>query len=62
MACNKTLVFTFAFISVVFVAPPKAEAGCGESKARAYSINLSTQAKSPVDYGVVTECGNKGEL
>ena len=60
MACNKALLFTLAFISGVFIAPPEAEAGCGESNARAYSINLSTQAKSPFDHGVVTECGNKG--
>ena len=58
MASNKTLVFSIAFISCVFIVQPEAEAGCDTSKARAYSINLSTQAKSPIDQGLVTECGN----
>ena len=38
--------------------PPEAKAGrgCDSTKARAYSVNLSTKAKSQVDFGEVTEC------
>jgi len=58
MASKKTLIFAITLTSVVFAVPPEAEAGCGEFRARAYSIQLSTQAKSPIDQGLVTECGN----
>lgn len=43
------------FLIIIF-APLEAKAGCGSKKAKAYSINLSTQTKSPVDHGEVTEC------
>ena len=36
--------------------PPKAMAGCGSQKARAYTVNLSTKAKSQIDFGEATEC------
>jgi len=35
---------------------PEAKADCGSRKARAYSVNLSTKAKSEADFGEVTEC------
>jgi hypothetical protein len=56
MAYNIRFLYAVAITSIVFGMPPDAKAGCGESKARAYSVNIATKAKSPFDYGSVTEC------
>lgn len=58
MASIKKLLLAVATLSTIFVMPPDAEAGCATRKAKGYSLILSVQEKSPVDYGLVTECGH----
>lgn len=47
---------TASLFALSMTFPPEADANCGSQKARAYAINLSTKAKSQIDYGEVTEC------
>lgn len=52
----ETLLLAASLFALSAAFPPEANASCSSQKARAYSVNLSTQAKSQVDYGEVTEC------
>ena len=52
----KALLLALSLLTFSTTLPPKAKAGCGSQKARAYSVNLSTKVKSQADFGEVTEC------
>jgi hypothetical protein len=60
---SKALFFILFALSSALILSPNAKAGCGSQNARGWSINLSTMAKSPTDYGTVTECqSNQGSF
>ena len=53
---SQAFVLSLFMLTLSIGSPPKAMAGCGSQKASAYAVNLSTKAKSQIDFGEVTEC------